>query len=251
TYLVPGFFGTLLWGLTALGRGAFGPASIIAQTIAAVLLIIVPTLWLGAIFPLAVKVYARDIKERAADTGAVYAANTLGALIGALAAGFVLLPGFGARNSLLVIAGLFLVAALVAAPLSERPRDVRDRPLRQAAVAAGAIIAVIAMLLPRQILVNFNMQQSSQPQVVDHGEGVAHTVDIIRTPANNTLMMVNGNIEADTTLVQRRHFILKAHLTLLLHRDANDIAVIGLGLGVTLAATTRNPAVERIRLVEL
>lgn len=251
TYLVPGFFGTLLWGLTALGRGAFGPASIIAQTIAAVLLIIVPTLWLGAIFPLAVKVYARDIKERAADTGAVYAANTLGALIGALAAGFVLIPAFGARNSLLVIAGLFLVAALVAAPLSERPRDVRDRPLRQAAVAAGAIIAVIAVLLPRQILVNFNMQQSSQPQVVYHGEGIAHTVDIIRTPANNTLMMVNGNIEADTTLVQRRHFILKAHLPLLLHRDANDIAVIGLGLGVTLAATTRNPAVERIRLVEL
>jgi spermidine synthase len=251
TYLVPGFFGTLLWGLTAVTGGGFGPASIAAQAIAAALLIILPTLWLGATFPLAVKVYAKDIHERAVDTGTVYAANTLGALLGALAAGFVLIPLFGARNSLLVVAGLFFLAALVAAPLSEKPAQARDWPLRQAAAATGVIIAVVAALLPRQILVNFNMQQSTQPQIVYHGEGVAHTVDIIRTPANNTLMMVNGNIEADTTLVQRRHFILKAHLPLLLHRDPKNVAVIGLGLGVTLAATARNPAAENIRLVEL
>src|SRR5262249_34669708 len=212
TYLVPQLFGTLLWGLTAATGGGFGPASIVAQAIAAGLLIILPTIWLGATFPLAVQVYARDIKERATDTGTVYAANTLGALLGALASGFVLIPLFGARNSLLVIAGLFLIAAVVAAPLSEAPRDPRDWPLRQASVGAGVIIIVLAVLLPRQILVNFNMQPSSRPQVVYHGEGVAHTIDIIRTPANNTLMMVNGNIEADTTLVQRRHFILKAHL---------------------------------------
>jgi len=252
TYLVPGFFGTLLWGLTALSGGAFGPASIIAQALAAAVLIILPTIWLGATFPLAVKVYARDIKERATDTGTVYAANTLGALLGALVAGFVLIPLLGARNSLLAIAALFLLAALVAFPLSEKPAESRDRPLRQVAVAAGAVIGVVAVLLPRQILANFNRQQTAQPHVVYHGEGVAHTVDIVRTPANDTLMMVNGNIEADTTLVQRRHFILKAHLPMLLHRDdAKDVAVIGLGLGVTLAATARNPAVERIRLVEL
>jgi len=251
TYLVPSFFGTLLWGLTAVTGGGFGPASIVAQVIAAAALIMVPTLWLGATFPLAVKIYAKDIEERAADTGTVYAANTLGALLGALAAGFVLIPLFGARHSLLVIAGVFFLASLAAAPLSEKPTEPRDWPLRQAAAAAGVVIAVVAALLPQQILVNFNMQQSTQPQIVYHGEGVAHTVDIIRTPANNTLMMVNGNIEADTTLVQRRHFILKAHLPLLLHRDPKDVAVIGLGLGMTLAATTRNPAVERIRLVEL
>jgi len=251
TYFVPGFFGTLLWGITAATGGSFAVASIAAQAVAAALLIFLPTYWLGAAFPLAAKVYVRDINERAADTGRVYAANTFGALLGALAAGFVLIPLLGARNSLLVIAGLFLVAAFLLQPLSEAPTEAHDRPLRLAAVGAGLVCAVIALLLPRQILVNFNMQQSSRPDVIYHGEGVAHTVDIIRTPTKNTLMMVNGNIEADTTLVQRRHFILKAHLPLLLHRDPKDVAVIGLGLGMTLAATARNPAAERIRLVEL
>src|SRR5262249_9144524 len=114
-----------------------------------------------------------------------------------------------------------------------------------------AILVVVGAFLPRQILANFNMQQTTRPEVVYHGEGVAHTVDIIKAAANNTLMMVDGNVEADTTLLQRRHFILKAHLPLLLNKEPKDVAVIGLGLGITLAATTRNPEVERIRVVEL
>jgi spermidine synthase len=251
SYLVPHFFGTLLWGLTAATGGGFGTASIVAQLLAAALFIILPTVWLGATFPLAVKIYTNDIRDRAVNTGRVYSANTLGALAGALVAGFIFIPLFGARNSLMVVAALFLLAALMLSPLAERPTGPRDRVLRVSAVAAGIVFIAGGILLPRQILANFNMQQTTRPQVVYHGEGVAHTVDIVRTPANNTLMMVDGNVEADTTLLQRRHFILKAHLPLLLNKKPTDVAVIGLGLGITLAATARNPEVERIRLVEL
>jgi spermidine synthase len=250
TYVAPGFFGTLLWGLTAV-TGGFGISSVVAQAIAASLLIMWPTLWLGATFPLAVKVYSNDIQRRAADTGIAYSANTLGALGGALSAGFLLIPLLGTRNSLFAIAVLFLVAATVLNPLSEQPTEAKDRALRLSATIAGIILIIIGVALPRQILANFNMQQNPHPDLIYHGEGVAHTVDIIRTPTNNTLMMVDGNVEADTTLLQMRHFILKAHLPLLLNRDPKDVAVIGLGLGVTLAATARNPAVDRIRLIEL
>jgi spermidine synthase len=251
TYIVPGFFGIVLWGLTAATGGAFGVASIVAQAIAASLLIIAPTCWLGATFPLAVKIHTNDIRDRANDTGIIYSANTLGALAGALAAGFILIPLFGARNSLIAVGLLFLAAALVLNPLAERPVEPRDRMLRITAVGAGAVIAVIAMLLPQQILANFNMQKTTRPEVVYHGEGVAHTIDIIKTATGNTLMMVDGNVEADTTLLQRRHFILKAHLPLLLNKEPKDVAVIGLGLGITLAATARNPEVQHVRVIEL
>src|SRR5262245_58749744 len=89
TYLVPNVFGFLLWSLTAVTAGNFGLASIIAQFIAASILIIPATIMLGATFPLAIKIYSTDIRERAGDTGAIYAANTLGALLGAIFAGFV------------------------------------------------------------------------------------------------------------------------------------------------------------------
>jgi spermidine synthase len=44
---------------------------------------------------------------------------------------------------------------------------------------------------------------------------------------------------------------LKAHIPLLLHPNPADVAIIGLGLGITLASTTNFPTVEKIRLVEL
>src|SRR5262249_40588798 len=119
------------------------------------------------------------------------------------------------------------------------------------AVAVGVACGAAGFLLPQQTVVNFNMQRSSHPEVIYHGEGVFHTVDILRTPAQQTLMMIDGNIEADTTLGPRRHFILKAHLPLLLNRDPRNIAVIGLGLGVTLSATTHNPEVDHVQVIEL
>ena len=249
-YLVPGFFGLLLWGLTIITGGAFGASSLVAQSVAAATLILLPTFWLGATFPVAVKAYTQDIHDRASSTGWVYSANTFGALFGALAAGFLLIPVLGTTVSLVAISACFLLAALALQPMARSDLP-RLRTVRGRALVVGAIFAAIGVLLPRQIVVNFNMQQSTQPEVIYHGEGVAHTVDIVKTSGGNTLMMVNGNIEADTTLVQRRHFILKAHLPLLLHPNPKDVAVIGLGLGMTLSATSRNPLVEHIRVIEL
>ncbi len=45
-----------------------------------------------------------------------------------------------------------------------------------------------------------------------HGDGVSNTTDIVENDRGVVIMMINGNIEADTSLIQRRHFILKASL---------------------------------------
>src|SRR6185503_5210093 len=112
-------------------------------------------------------------------------------------------------------------------------------------------IAMLAVFLPRQTVANYNLQSKSAPEVIYHGEGVAHSVDIVRAKNSDVVMTVDGITEADTSFVQRRHFILKGHLPLLLHSAPRDVAVIGLGLGVTLAATERNPEVRSIQLIEL
>lgn len=110
---------------------------------------------------------------------------------------------------------------------------------------------LIVYFLPPQTVINYNLQQSTRPEVLFHGEGVANTVDIVRNDKGTTIMMVNGNIEADTSFTQRRHFILKEHLPLLLLRSPADVAMVGLGLGITLEAVTRNPDVRNIRVIEL
>jgi spermidine synthase len=248
-YAAPSAFGTIVWSVTALTGGGFAVGSILGQFIVASALIVFPTMLLGATFPIAVKAFTRGVEARAAGTGGIYAANTAGALLGALAGGFLLLPALGARNSLVAIAALFTGAGLL---LALAHGGIALRSTRVGLLLATFAAASVALLLlPRQTVVNFNLQKSSAPLVVYHGEGVAHTVDILRNDKGNTIMMVNGNIEADTTLTQRRHFVLKGHMPLALHPDPRKVAVVGLGLGITLRATANHPTVDHVRLIEL
>ena len=76
----------------------------------------------GAAFPLALAVAARTDDTMVADLGLVYAVNTLGAILGALLAGFVLIPWLGLHDTIRVVAVLTAVAgaaiAVVARPSS-------------------------------------------------------------------------------------------------------------------------------------
>jgi spermidine synthase len=251
TYIVPSLFSMLVWTLTGISRGAFGTASVIAQFVVASVLILGPTIMLGGTFPFAVKAYTEDIDRRAAGTGRVYSANTAGAIIGALLGGFVFLPALGSRNSLLAIACIFAVAGLVLLSSMGVVAAFFRHGTVIVGTAAAAVCAVVAMLLPHQTIVNYGLQQSTRPKVIYHSEGTAHTVDIVRNDAGTTIMMVNGNVEADTSLIQRRHFVLKAYLPLLLHPNPTQVSVVGLGLGITLRSTARYPTVAGIRLIEL
>jgi spermidine synthase len=234
-YAVPKVFSNFLWLLAGLSSGNFAVASVIAQFLVASVLILGPTMMLGAMFPYGVRAVTHDIERRAAGTGIVYAANTTGAVIGSLLAAFALLPAFGTRGALLVIALMFAVSGLIlqGGALTRR----------QLYLLSG-IAAVIALMLPRQTVANYGLQRTTDPELVYHGDGVSHSVDIVKNERHDTIMMINGNVEADTSFIQRRHFILKAYLPLLLHRQPRNVAVIGLGLGITLSATARYPGVR-------
>ena len=252
TYFVPHLFSNLLWLLTAVSKGKFGLACTIAEFFVSAVLIAIPTVLLGATFPVAVRICTPTVGVIGRATGKVYAANTAGAIVGALAGGLVLIPVFGSRISLLIIAAIFVAVGLF---LLYKTEDRGWGNLTQPAVLTLTLIfaaSVITVLrLPHQVVVNFASAKNEKVQVLYHGEGVAHNVDIVRTDKNVTIMAVNGTLEADTTYSQRRHFILKADLPLLLHPRPRSVAVVGLGLGITLSATARYPNLEQVQVIEL
>src|SRR5580704_365408 len=251
TYFVPRFFSNLLWLLTAVSKGHFGFACTAAEFAVSGFLIAIPTILMGAAFPVAVKICTPTIKSIGRGTARVYAANTAGAIVGALLGGLILLPVFGNRVSLLVIAGIFTMTGLyLSSRASNRGWASMKDPEVATLVGLFAVFAIIALALPRQIVTNFYYAGNENAQVIYHGEGIAHTIDIIKDK-NVTIMQVNGTLEADTTYSQRRHFILKAHLPLLLHPKPREVAVVGLGLGITLSATNRHPGLDKIQLIEL
>jgi spermidine synthase len=120
----------------------------------------VPTALMGATLPLAARWYLRSLEQAGAESGDLYAGNTLGAAIGTALAAFVLVPVLGLRATLWTAAGLNVIAAIGAwaiarAPGSEQTRDVprsrlskaaKGKPRRQAAPASHPRILAAATL---------------------------------------------------------------------------------------------------------
>src|SRR5262249_20160311 len=62
--------------------------------------LLIATLLIGATFPCAVAVASRDLVRAGRQVGDLYAVNTLGAIVGTVMTGFVLLATLGAHASI-------------------------------------------------------------------------------------------------------------------------------------------------------
>src|SRR5262249_34859679 len=88
-------------------------------------------LW-GASFPLALAAGARPGQDPGRLVGAMYAANTVGAIVGALGASLYLVPALGTRTAQQVLVGLSAAAALLVLVPSAWPGSSRGRLVKVA-----------------------------------------------------------------------------------------------------------------------
>ncbi len=73
-----------------------------------------PTLMFGAAFPIATKVHTMNLKTVGKSVGSLYAANTVGALLGSFLTGFALIPFIGKTDSVsMLVIGQSLTALVV------------------------------------------------------------------------------------------------------------------------------------------
>src|SRR4051812_44024841 len=252
---------------------------IVTQAFGTALLLLPMTLALGATFPLALAV-AGGADTIARDAALVYTANTAGAILGALSAGFVLIPALGLRltfQSAAIIGALGAAGCLVAA-LGERrtPNDERRTTPRGAATfavrrspfvvaAAVGVVSVAAILvLPswdRQLLASGaykyapylgtdNFDTVLRAGTLDYyKEGAAGTVSVRRL-TGTTSLAIDGKVDASNAgdmLTQR----MLGLLPVLIHGKAHDICIIGLGSGVTLGSALAADVVEHADVVEI
>ena len=232
----------------------------VVQFVLAFLLMGVPTTLMGLTFPLAVRLFTEWRGEAGRQAGRLYAVNTLGGIVGSLAAGFVLVPLIGVTRTA-VIAGLLNVLNAVAIlVLHRRPRELL------AAVAVAALAVVGAIGLARETVPTFSYGYANRyasaefaarvagsgehAEVIFHDEGVDGEVWLLRGAAGGALTLLNGSkLEAG----YMPSFALLARLpwfTSRLIRPARNALNIGLGSGHTLDALARTP-VETIDSVEI
>ena len=85
--------------LTPLAEGSWN-WFITMEMLVLFLLLLIPTLCMGAVFPLVMTAIIRNYTKLGANVGISYAVNTGGSILGAFLAGFVLIPSFGITLSL-------------------------------------------------------------------------------------------------------------------------------------------------------
>ncbi len=112
----------------ANGQGGWAFAAL--RLVTSLVLLSVPAAAMGATFPIASRWMVRSAAVMSGDAGRLYAANTLGAAFGALAAGFVLLPMLGLMGATLVGVLLNLVAAGGAWSIARSHRTADAQPHR-------------------------------------------------------------------------------------------------------------------------
>lgn len=212
---------------------------------------------LGAAFPVAVRVAARARADLAGDVARLYAGNTVGAIAGSLAAGFLLVPRLGLHGTLVLSAALAGLGAVVVVGLS---RTARLAGVAVAAVGAAAVgFAWQAPRLDPALLSSgaykyLTYLESPDPESIltagtlEYYREGASTVSV-RRAAGARMLAIDGKVDASDAgdmLTQK----LLAHLPLLLHPAPREVAVIGLGSGVTMGAALAHP-IARADVVEI
>lgn len=220
-------------------------------------LLLAPCLCFGAAFPLAVGALAGRGEAPGRAVGRAYAWNTAGAIAGALLAGFVVLPRWGSRSTLLAAAAVHALAGVLAlVPL----RGARRWMLAVGAPVLFAFAAGRAASWDRELLAGgvykYGAYRTGIPledelrsgDLTYYREGALATVSVKRLGSRLSLA-VDGKIDATSAgdmLTQR----LLAHVPLLLHPRPERVCVVGLGSGVTAGSALAHP-VRALDAVEI
>jgi spermidine synthase len=216
--------------------------------------ILPPTLLWGASFPLACAAVAEAGEDSARVVGGVYAANTLGAIVGALLVSLVLVPAIGTRQTERVLLAVSALAAIIAlAPCVRRSRSFSLAGALAVSLVAALWLAAAIDPLPGKVVAYgrrtaVNLKSSTLLYTV---EGINSSVAITRWNDGNVEVDVNGHVEATTEPYDMKLQRMVGHLPALLHPSPRTVLGIGFGAGVSAGTFTRYPTIEKITVCEI
>jgi len=213
--------------------------------------ILPPTLLWGASFPLALAAAAENGEDPARLVGGIYAANTLGAIAGALGVSLVLVPWIGTQETQQVL----LVLSTASAWFVLAPRY-REKP---AAVALAASILLAAVLAPRieaipPEVIAFGRRiatNAGKAKILHVAEGRNSSVVISRWEDGATQIDVNGHVEATNEPFDMKLQRMVGHLAALTHPNPRKVLGIGFGAGVSAGTFTRYASIQSITVCEI
>ncbi|HLW98961.1 MAG TPA: fused MFS/spermidine synthase [Candidatus Acidoferrales bacterium] len=210
-------------------------------------------LW-GASFPLALAAVKSQGEDSGRVVGKIYAANTFGAIVGALGVSLVLVPWIGTQQSqrvLLVFAAIGALCALVPLAVERHSWGIAEG-LLAAMVIAGILTWSVDAVPGELIAYGRRMAISAgSSHILYTREGRNSSVAISQWNDGAIEVDVNGHVEATTEPYDMKLQRMVGHLPALLHPHPQSVLGIGFGAGVSAGTFTRYPTIKRIVVCEI
>jgi len=233
-----------------------------------------PTILLGGMFPLVVRICGEALPLVGRTVGTAYTANTVGTIFGSALAGFAILPLAGIQGSILlaILANLLLAAVLLASKQRAMRRQGSRGSIRL--VAAGLSLAAgvaLWLLCPswNALLMNSGVYQYAADmsasdltsegfydytqgdfELLFYREGVTAAVMVAGEKHTKDIWLsVNGKIDA-SSFGDLQTQLLSGHLPLLFADRHDDVVVIGYASGITVGAVTQHD-IKSLTAVEI
>lgn len=215
--------------------------------------ILPPALLWGASFPLACAAAVTSTDEDPGRVaGGIYAINTLGGIIGALAVSLVLIPWIGTQQSTRIVLVLSALSALIALMPLLKGKTLPTIGL----LATMGIAGLLAWGVPGVPgdLIAYGRRMGlyqGQSQILYVAEGRNSSVAISRWSNGTIYVNVNGHVEATTEPFDMKLQRMVGHLPGLIHPDPKSVLGIGFGAGVSAGTFTRYPGIKKITICEI
>jgi spermidine synthase len=232
---------------------------LLAQLVISALTVLPVATIFGFAFPMVIALFAATAS--AGDTsstivGRAYAANTVGSILGSLAAGFWLVPSLGSFRVIAAAAGVNLL--LAAATSSRRILLLAFNVLLVVAaifVGSSSSLSNRSLFTLSTVLYGTDYQGrltldeiATTSDLVFAKDGLNDSVAVSRSD-NYVALRINGKVDASTG--DTRTQLLLGHLGAAFEPAPRRVLIIGFGSGMTASAVARYPDVERIDCVEI
>ena len=213
-------------------------------------------LW-GGSFPLALAAARSHDRDPGTLVGSVYAANTAGAIVGALGFSVVLIALLGtqtAQQVLLILSafGAILMFGRELWQVRDAGRTVRSD--RWVGVVVGVVLLVWSLSGPPSALIAYGrtlLDWGEDATYIYVGEGMNASVAVSELDNGVRNFHVSGKVLASNEPQDMRLQRMLGHISALMHREPRSVLVVGCGAGVTAGIYVLYPGVERIVICEI
>jgi len=208
----------------------------------------------GVAFTMVNRAVKDDFGSSARTAGIATLFNTIGAMLGSLGAGFILLPMAGMELSLFIIAATYCLAAFVV-PLEDRTSRLTTLWARSAFAMAIACLILFPFGLMQKTYFGDQVAMLPGHTLITSREGLIETLryyrrDVFGEPKYYRLV-TNGHSMSATTTAGNRYMKLYVYLPIAFKPDTRDALLISFGVGSTAKALSDSRGLQNIDIVDI